>query len=172
MEINEAILSLGSNISPREDYLLRARNQINNSVGKITGHSKIYVTTPLGFESEDLFLNCCLKLETALSPNELLSATQKIEIELGRQSKSVNENYSSRTIDIDIIFYNQLIVETEKLKIPHQHYTKRKFVLKPLNDLKTKAFDPISYLTVQQLLTNCADNSTLMIYENQFFDSL
>lgn len=171
MEINRTILSLGSNIEPREDFLKNAFNLLNKKAGRIIKTSKIYTTPPLGFESEQLFLNCCFLMETILTPNELLQVTQSIEIELGRSKKSINNEYASRTIDIDIIFYNQDCINTENLIIPHPLYSKRKFVLKPLNDLAESITDPISYLTVEQLLINCEDNSSLVIYENQFFDT-
>ncbi|MDG1147474.1 MAG: 2-amino-4-hydroxy-6-hydroxymethyldihydropteridine diphosphokinase [Crocinitomicaceae bacterium] len=170
--MNQLILSLGSNIESRSLNITNACQAIAREIGKISNASKIYTTPPLGFESDTHFLNCCILVETRLTPIGVLSATQKIEQSLGRTQKSLDENYTSRTIDIDIIFFNKQRVNTSELIIPHALFRERKFVLKPLNDLTNNYIDPISQLTVGQLLINCNDNSPIAIHENQFLDTL
>ena len=145
---------------------------ISKDIGSIIQYSRIYNSPPLGFESETSFLNCCILVETKLNPTETLVKTQQIEKALGRTGKSADKNYTSRTIDIDIIFYNRQIIQQPELTIPHLLFRERKFVLKPLKDLVKDFVDPISYLTVEQLLSNCKDNSVLMIHENDLLNTL
>jgi 2-amino-4-hydroxy-6-hydroxymethyldihydropteridine diphosphokinase len=111
-------------------------------------------------------------VETKFNPNEVLLITQEIEKDLGRTEKTQNSGYQSRTIDIDIIFFNHEVLDTPKLTIPHALFRERRFVLEPLNDLANQYVDPISYLTVEQLLRNCSDKSKLTILENQFLNTL
>jgi 2-amino-4-hydroxy-6-hydroxymethyldihydropteridine diphosphokinase len=172
MEMNQLVLSLGSNIKSRSLNITRACQEISSEIGKISNTSKIYSTPPVGFESETSFLNCCILVETTLTPNEILLTTQAIEKTLGRTQKSTGKTYASRTIDIDIIFFNRRKIHSLELVIPHALFRERKFVLEPLNDLTNSYIDPISQLTVKQLLSNCADNSTLIVHENQFLETL
>lgn len=172
MEMNQLILSLGSNIHSRSSNLKEACKMISTEIGSIVKYSSVYNSPPLGFESETTFLNCCILVETILNPADILSKTQAIEISLGRTVKSIEKNYSSRTIDIDLIFYNDEVIQWPELTIPHQLFRERNFVLKPLNDLVKDFIDPISYLTVEQLLSNCKDKSVLTIQENKFLDTL
>ena len=172
MEMNQLILSLGSNIKSRSLSIIKACQMISIDIGTISKVSKVYSTPPLGLKSEISFLNCCILVETTLTPNEVLLGTQKIEKTLGRTQKSTGKTYASRTIDIDLVFFNKQQIHSPELVIPHVLFRERKFVLEPLNDLVNNYIDPISHLTVKQLLDNCKDNSTLAIHENQFLDTL
>lgn len=170
--MNQVILSIGSNIKSRSKHIIRACELIKKNLGTITKKSNVYLTPPIGFESETSFYNCCLFVETKFNPNEVLLITQEIEKDLGRTEKTQNSGYQSRTIDIDIIFFNHEVLDTPKLTIPHALFRERRFVLEPLNDLANQYVDPISYLTVEQLLRNCSDKSKLTILENQFLNTL
>jgi 2-amino-4-hydroxy-6-hydroxymethyldihydropteridine diphosphokinase len=157
MEINTVYLSLGSNIGDRQKSLCLALKKLNLH-GKINQVSKVYETASWGFDSSDKFLNICIELSTQLSPLELLDQIHEIENELGRIRSNTN-GYESRSIDIDIVFFNQLKLENERLTIPHKEYTKRAFVLFPLSDLALKYVDPTNELTVEQHLSVLLDPS-------------
>ncbi len=128
-------LSLGANIGDRRKTLLRAIDLINEGIGSVVRQSKIMETDPVGFSSKNKFLNLCIAVDTALSPQELLKATQEIERTLGRTRKSVNQEYQDRTIDIDILLYGDLAINEGNLQIPHPRMTERVFVMKPLKEI-------------------------------------
>ena len=99
-------------------------------------------TEPWGFQSENKFLNACCRICTALSPIQLLKATQKIERSLGRTEKSKNGIYHDRLIDIDILYYDDLTMNTPQLTIPHPHIREREFVTVPLREIMEDASHP------------------------------
>ena len=160
---NKAYLSLGSNLGDRFNTLQAAVKRINDSLGWVTNISAIYETEPVGFKSPTLFLNACVQIETDLEPQELLKKINEIENEFGRFRKS-NGGYISRTLDIDILFYNHIIIDNEFIKIPHPRLKERLFVLTPLSDLDENLIDPISGLTVGELLKKCPDTSQLLTF--------
>ena len=126
------ILALGTNIEPREQYLKDALRKIEASNLKITKLSSIYETPAWGGVADQNFLNMCIEVETELEAYELLDAIQKIELELGRVRK---EHWGNRTIDIDIITFNDLIFNDERLIVPHKYIHDRNFVLAPLVEM-------------------------------------
>ncbi len=158
--MNSVIFSLGSNQGNKTNYLEKAVVEIEQRIGKISLKSFIYETEPVGFESNDSFLNACIEVETNLHPIEILAITQQIEIENGRLVKS-RSGYASRTLDIDIIFFNSLIVKSETLQIPHPRYPERLFVLIPLCAIAPEFIDPTNGLTIKQLKDVCSDTSEL-----------
>ena len=162
--LTSIVLSLGSNLGDRTSYLQQATQQLK-SFGEITGISSTYETPPVGFEADTNFLNICIELDTHLSPKDLLSGIHSIESEMGRIRSE--EGYISRTIDIDIIFFGEQILQSETLHIPHPSFRERKFVLKPLIDLGIHRTDPVTHLTVEQLLNNCIDKTPISVYEFQ-----
>ena len=119
-------LSLGSNLGDRINFLEEAFTKISESCGKIVLQSPFYETEPIGFETENQFINVCLAIESELSPNELLKKLQLIEKESGRK-KNQSDGYTSRNLDIDIIFYQQEIIANEHLTIPHPRFQDRCF---------------------------------------------
>lgn len=160
MEINQYVyLSLGSNLGDRMDNLNFAFNAIKD-FGVIKSKSSIYECQAIGFESSDLFYNCCICIETNLKPIELLHQLNTIEKNAGRIRLN-DGNYHSRNLDIDIIFFQDQVIQTDILSIPHPRYHKRKFVLIPLNEISAELKDPISQLTTIEILANCKDNSDL-----------
>jgi len=150
-------LSLGSNIGDKGKNIETAIKLIESRVGKLVAVSKIYKTSAWGFESENYFLNNAIKIETELSPQELLLEINKIETKLGR--KRTAKGYSDRIIDIDILFYENEIIDGANLKIPHPLLHKRKFVLYPLNDIASSFRHPVLHKTVNELVGVCVDKS-------------
>ena len=126
------ILALGTNIEPREQYLKDALRKIVENNLKIILESSIYETPAWGGVADQDFLNMCIEVETSLGAYELLDTIQKIELELGRVRK---EHWGNRTIDIDIITFNDLIFNDEKLIVPHKYIHDRNFVLAPLVEM-------------------------------------
>ncbi len=160
----KAVIAIGSNLGNRVDNVFNAINLLNNASIKVLKISKLYETEPWGFESENWFLNAACLVNTSLSPFELLLSLQNIEKNLGRTQKTIT-SYSSRTIDLDIIFYENLIINTHKLIIPHPRLHLRNFVLYPLNDIVPDWQHPVLKLTVKQLLKKSKDNSKIYIYD-------
>jgi 2-amino-4-hydroxy-6-hydroxymethyldihydropteridine diphosphokinase len=122
-------LALGSNLGNREENLHRAVNELSLNTGCVLAVSSFIETKPVGFSSENYFLNAVLLIDTALSPVALLENTQQIEWEMGRLKKS-DGTYFDRLIDIDILLYDNLLIDLPQLKIPHPLMTERDFVLK------------------------------------------
>ena len=158
--MNSVIFSLGSNQGNKSNYLEKALEEIDLRIGKISKKSFVYETEPIGFESNDSFLNACVEVQTILNPNEILAITQQIEIENGRSVKTLS-GYTSRTLDIDIIFFNSLVLESETIQIPHPRYSERLFVLIPLCDIAPEWKDPTNTLTIKQLKDVCSDTSEM-----------
>ena len=125
-------LSLGTNLGDRRSNLETALTHIAREVGTIVSESDINETEPWGFESTNCFLNMVVKVETQLPPLDVLHVTQDIERRLGRNHKTVNGEYHDRLIDIDILLYDSLEMDTPELTIPHPRMYKRPFVMQPL----------------------------------------
>lgn len=125
-------LSLGTNLGDRRQNLKSALELIGSKVGTVVSASDIIETDPWGFESPNPFLNMVVKVETDLKPLKVLDVTQEIERQLGRATKSVNGEYHDRLIDIDILLYDDLVMDTPELTIPHPLMYERKFVMEPL----------------------------------------
>lgn len=130
---NRAFVSLGSNIGDRYHNLLAAIKLLaENPSVKLVNHSSVYETDPVGYEDQDLFLNMVIEIYTDLSPFDLLELCLKTELSLGRKREI---KWGPRTIDLDILIYNQENIETEKLFIPHPRMAERAFVLVPLYEV-------------------------------------
>jgi 2-amino-4-hydroxy-6-hydroxymethyldihydropteridine diphosphokinase len=131
-------LSLGSNLGNREQNLIKVNNFISEDIGEIVARSSIYENEAVAFDGNDFF-NQVLKVETCLSPESLLQKTQEIEIKVGRERKTVIKNgtpiYSNRIIDIDILLYDDIQIDSETLTIPHPRMYERGFVMKPLKEV-------------------------------------
>lgn len=152
-------ISLGSNKGDRLKNLQDAINLIFEKIGKINIISKVYNSPAFGFEGSD-FLNCCVILETDIAPDEIMLALLEIETSMGRV-REANAGYESRTIDLDILFVDEDILETKLLKVPHPELHKRKFVLKPLLEIAPKLTHPTLHKNVADLLETCEDTSVL-----------
>lgn len=126
------ILALGTNIEPREQYLKDSLEKIEENNLKITLESSVYETPAWGGVADQNFLNMCIEVETSLGAYELLDTIQKIELELGRVRK---EHWGNRTIDIDVITFNDLVFNDDRLIVPHKYIHDRNFVLAPLVEM-------------------------------------
>lgn len=156
-------IALGSNKGDKFKNLQLAVNAIYEHIGTVKLISKVYKSPALGFNpdtSADDFLNCCLVLESSLQPQKVLETLLQIEIDLGR-TRTQNQGYESRTIDLDIIFAEDAVIDTKMLKVPHPEMHKRKFVLQPLQDIASKVTHPILEKDVAVLLQECEDTSEL-----------
>lgn len=136
-------LSLGTNLGNKEENLRTAMTLIEEQVGTITSQSALYASAPWGFDSENTFLNNAIAVETSLTPEELLSTTQRIEHTLGRTHKSVDGQYSDRLIDIDILLYDDVVMHTPSLTLPHPLMHRRLFVLEPLSEIAPTMIHPL-----------------------------
>jgi len=140
-KLHEVYLGLGSNLGDREAVLLQAIDLIDERVGQVLRRSSFIETEPWGFESANRFLNAAVCCETTLTPREVLQATQQIERDLGKRKRHATKrqkeiNYQDRPIDIDILLYDDLIVDEPDLKIPHPLMHQREFVMRPLNEIR------------------------------------
>ena len=152
-------LSIGSNLGDRLLHLQLAVGMIAYRVGEIKSISKVVETPAWGFEGET-FYNACLAVDTPLRPEEVLTQLLKIEKFLGRK-RSEKNGYQSRTIDLDIIFYGNHVVKTDRLTLPHPRMQERNFVLAPLAEIAPLVKHPESKLSVKTLLKTSEDTTTV-----------
>ena len=128
-------LSLGTNLGDRRSNLGTALTLIGQKIGTVQARSGIIETEPWGFESTNRFLNMVAKVQTGLDPLDVLHTAQEIEKQMGRTVKSSNGVYKDRIIDIDILLYDNLVMKTDELTIPHPLMYKRAFVMQPLAEI-------------------------------------
>jgi 2-amino-4-hydroxy-6-hydroxymethyldihydropteridine diphosphokinase len=147
--MSEIVLGLGTNLGNRLDNLQRAVAGLAEEM-TITAVSPIYQTPPWGITDQPDFLNCCLTADSDLPPKELLIFIKNLETEIGRLP---GKRWGPRLIDIDLLFYANQIVKTEKLTVPHPSLHERKFVLRPLADIVPDFVHPVLGQTVVELLT-------------------
>ena len=134
--VHQVYLGLGSNQGDRQATLNRAIELIGERIGKVVRQSSVIETDPWGFISGNKFLNCVIFCETTLLPRQVLKVTQQIERELGRHHKG--KGYRDRPIDIDILLFDNLNIDTPDLQIPHPLMYERDFVMIPLNEIKPR----------------------------------
>ena len=162
---NTVVLLLGGNQGDRVELLMRALSAIAKRIGTVSQISPMFETAPWGFESDSKFLNQAVVVDTDLSADEVLGCALEIEKELGRcRSDMDGQRYSSRPMDIDLIFYNSAIVETPHLQLPHPRMHLRRFVLEPLSRILPDFIHPKLHKTIKQLLLECDDKGEVEIY--------
>ncbi|NLI71440.1 MAG: 2-amino-4-hydroxy-6-hydroxymethyldihydropteridine diphosphokinase [Bacteroidales bacterium] len=154
-------LGLGTNLGDKKQNLNRAVQQISLEVGRVLNVSSIYQSKPWGFDSENDFLNAVLVVQTELAPLDLLEKTQQIERKLGRLSK-IKKGYSDRLIDIDILLYDNQVINLPQLIIPHKLLHKRDFVLMPLAELAPKLVHPVLEKTMKELSEQVVNTTTIL----------
>jgi dihydroneopterin aldolase/2-amino-4-hydroxy-6-hydroxymethyldihydropteridine diphosphokinase len=143
-------IALGSNMGDKQKYLDDAVKQLDNAAGcRVLKTSSWLITAPYGMVDQDDFLNGCLQLKTLLSPEELLELLHKIELDAGRER---NIHWGPRTLDLDILYYDELIIESKQLCIPHLEMHKREFVLRPLMEIAPYKHHPILGKTTAEML--------------------
>ncbi len=158
--VRTTYLSLGSNLGNKQKTLQIAVEQISEKIGHVTKISSIYKTKALGFEGDDFF-NICIEVTTNLNPKNLIKGLLQIETSLGRERLNT-ANYYNRSIDIDILLFDDDIIFSDDLKVPHPRMLERKFVLVPLTEIAPNVIHPIVKKTILVCLQNCDDNSEII----------
>ena len=153
--MEELYLLLGGNLGDKQKIFSESEKLIEQHLGRILKKSQLYETEPWGFESDDLFWNQAMIVETNLKASECLDTIHQIEKQIGRIR--YNQQYTSRIIDIDILFYGDLVTNTPELVIPHSRMIDRKFVLVPLSEIAAEKIHPVFEKTIGQLLDECTD---------------
>lgn len=154
MAKSECYILLGSNIGQRKQYLNKAITAIQHRCGNLINQSAIYETAAWGNTKQASFLNQVIVIHTQHSPDELMQELLHIEEELGRIR---TEKYGPRTIDLDILFYGNLVYHSPKVTLPHPAIQDRRFVLIPLAELNARKIHPVYRKTINTLLNECAD---------------
>ncbi len=154
--MNTVFLLLGTNLGDRLHSLDLAIDQIKTRIGEVIKASQIYETEPWGEKDQPAFYNIALELITPLTPAELIDVINNIEKGMGRE-RSASNKWKERTIDIDILFYDQLIIETENLVIPHPRFHMRKFAIIPMMEIAPEYIHPVLKKDISILLTETAD---------------
>lgn len=152
-------LGIGSNLGDKQANIRKACNLIDSKVGKVIAESSVYKSAPWGFKSVNAFYNIVIGINTFLSPSELLSFIKETEREMGRSFAGIG--YSDRIIDIDILLIDNSVISQADLVIPHALLHKRLFVLLPLAEIAASHIHPVLQKTIEQLLEECNDDSSV-----------
>ncbi|MBW2145556.1 MAG: 2-amino-4-hydroxy-6-hydroxymethyldihydropteridine diphosphokinase [Deltaproteobacteria bacterium] len=159
-----AYIGIGANLGERESNCRKALVLLDGAEGvRIVASSPLYWTEPVGVESIEWFVNGAAALETPLSPESLLALLLRIEAEMGRDR---SRHGAPRTIDLDLLFYNNTVKKSPGLIVPHPRIQERRFVLAPLHDIAPNYVHPILHQTVAQLLEQCPDNKTVQLLKD------
>ena len=150
-------LLFGSNMGDKNSIFAQACYYINNRCGQIVQVSSPYESEPWGFDTEEWFLNRVIVVETAMTPEDLLRHLLEIERDLGRERHPEIESYSSRTADLDVLYYGDRIILTDTLTVPHPRLHRRRFALLPLCEVAPNLVHPALGLTQTELLSRCPD---------------
>ncbi|MCB0601246.1 MAG: 2-amino-4-hydroxy-6-hydroxymethyldihydropteridine diphosphokinase [Saprospiraceae bacterium] len=161
---HQVILSLGGNVGQVLDTFTKSRERLIRQVGPIINASRLYFTEPWGEPDQPHFYNQLLMLETGLSPLQVLHECQQIEIHFDR-TRTVH--WGPRTLDIDILFYDHLVLDTEELIIPHPRIHERNFILVPLMEIVSDWVHPVYDLSIEELYNQCEDFNEVMIAEEE-----
>lgn len=163
---------LGSNMGDSRGTLSSAIALMEERLGRVVSKSRLYSSEPWGMEAENDFLNQAVVIETELTPNEVLEGILEIERMLGRVRKENSPSkvlehteYTSRSIDIDIIFYGSRVIDEERLQVPHPRMQDRNFVLTPLSEIMPDFMHPVLKKKVQFLQKECSDNGEIHAVE-------
>lgn len=149
--MSTAYLSLGSNLGDRVAMLEEAIRLIEESIGHVVARSGVFETEPWGYTSTHRFLNACITVNTPRTPNECLTGLQEIEKRMGRPQRGKN-GYADRLIDLDIVLFDDLVLQTPELVLPHPHLHERRFVLEPLTEIAPNLVHPLFGKTIRALL--------------------
>ena len=160
MKMYQVFLGLGSNVGEREKFLNRAVGELKRIHDtKVVWASSVYETDPVGKTDQPKFLNAAVEIETPLAPDKLYTEVKAIEQRLGR---TANERWGPREIDVDLLLYDGLVYQDERVTVPHPEMEKRKFVLVPLKEIAPDLVHPISGMTMEELVTACKDPGKVM----------
>jgi dihydroneopterin aldolase/2-amino-4-hydroxy-6-hydroxymethyldihydropteridine diphosphokinase len=162
MDINHdqhtAYIGLGSNMGDREGYLNKALQWMNGGQSKLGRVSRFYTTKPVGYTRQPDFINCVAELQTRMTPRELLDFLQDIEIRLKRERTI---RWGPRTIDLDILLYDDAIIKEATLEIPHPRMHERLFVLVPLSEIAANVIHPVLKRSINDLKEELAKYQSL-----------
>jgi len=153
----QVVTIFGSNLGNKHQIIQDAVQVLSTVVGELSATSSFYETEPWGFECEDQFLNQVVVFESSLSPQQFLQACLDTEKQLGRKRKKQTQPYTSRPIDIDVLFYDSLILDSPELTLPHPRICERNFVLTPLVEVLPSFVHPVYQQTITELLAICPD---------------
>jgi len=157
--LHTVYLCLGTNLGDKAANLTRAIEHISECCGVVCRRSGIYLSSAWGYKSENEFYNQCLKIETNFEADELIDRLFSIEEDMGRVRES--SDYKDRLMDIDILFFDDLVMETYKLIVPHPRIGDRRFVLVPMKELAPDHIHPLIEKTISELLEECKDKSVV-----------
>lgn len=157
--MKRVFLGLGTNLGDRKNNIMRAIDELSHALGKYISLSSFMESEPWGFASENIFLNCVVSFDTTLNPLQLLNTTEEIERRLGRTTKSDGSGYHDRLIDIDILFYGDETIKSERLTIPHPLLHKRDFVLRPLAEIEPQMIHPVLGKSIEKLCKEFTDRT-------------
>jgi 2-amino-4-hydroxy-6-hydroxymethyldihydropteridine diphosphokinase len=160
--MKRVFLGIGTNLGNRKNNLESAVEKIGEYIGKVVHCSSVYETEPWGFETRDQFLNMVVEVKTKLEPSGVLGRLLMIESLLGRLREG--KSYTSRIIDLDILLYNDQVIEKEALVIPHPRMHERKFVLVPLCEIAPEVIHPKFGKDMKSLLKECRDKGRVLKY--------
>jgi 2-amino-4-hydroxy-6-hydroxymethyldihydropteridine diphosphokinase len=164
-------IGMGSNIGDRVGYIQQAHMLLSDTEGiKVLNSSSIYETEPVGCENQEWFINAVLEIQTSLKPRELLKECFRIETQLGRTRNDDIEKWAPRTIDLDILFYDNLIIADDKLQIPHHQLHSRAFVLVPLLELAPDFIHPALEKSIEDLYNDLPAPEEVYLYGTRPID--
>ncbi len=156
-------ISIGSNLGDRINNCIIAIAKLS-AFSKVLRQSSFYETESWGYYDVNLYINAVLKIETELSPEDLLNQLQLIEKQMGRIHAKLNDVYESRIIDLDILFFDTVLLKTHQLTIPHIHLYDRNYVLIPFHEIEPNFKCPVKKDTICNLLKLCQDKSKVNLY--------
>jgi 2-amino-4-hydroxy-6-hydroxymethyldihydropteridine diphosphokinase len=157
-------IGIGGNLGQRHLFLAAAIDRINAHIGPVRAKSRIYETAAWGMTNAPDFLNQVLQVETHLSPLDVLHQCLIIERMLGRKRRTDVRGYRSRTADIDLLLYGDVIREEQLLHVPHPGIAQRRFVLEPLHELAADYMHPVHQQTIAALLSACSDQTPIKLW--------
>lgn len=162
MKLYDCYIALGANLSNRFTQIEKAKRLIDVHIGPIIKESSLYNTEPWGELDQEDFLNQCILIRTSFPPNRLIKECQRIENYLGKVKTT---KYGPRSIDIDILMIDQLIVNVDGLAVPHPKLHERNFVLIPLAQIAETVIHPILHKSINQLAAACIDHGKVELYK-------
>ena len=157
MSMHTAIISVGSNIGDKQDNCQKGIDRLMASGNAfLVKASRFYRTSPVDYLDQDWFVNAAVKIETLLKPLELLEVLKAVQQQCGRTKSGIR--FGPRVLDLDIIFYDRLVMNTPTLEIPHPRMHKRRFVLQPICDIDPNIVHPLLNISLKSLLNQLGDN--------------
>jgi 2-amino-4-hydroxy-6-hydroxymethyldihydropteridine diphosphokinase len=160
-----AYLSLGSNLGHRERNLEGAIERIGHQTGEIEKISRYYESEPWGYSSDNSFCNCCVSVRTLLDPLHMLDRLLGIEKQMGRLR--AKGGYSDRIIDIDLLLFDDILLDHPRLTLPHPAMGKRKFVLVPLAEIAPGLIHPVTGMSISRMLQQCDDRTGVNLWQKK-----